>query len=229
MSNKDIDPVKRREVLKNTAIAGAASLGAVTSVGSVAADSDDKLAVLEAEGVVLSESQIDTLAASEDIEIPDEVRTGQTLLERLTDEGLLAEASLDVLPDFDASGDADGQVHHLGEPGEREVAFTTPTPRGRLQVTFDENSPPSAALFPRDGGSVIMYTAPDGENYERVETDIETTGSSNRLSTNNDCDGCGGCDCVSNWCVDGWKPKSKKNTCASCDNGECIITNICGC
>lgn len=229
MSEKDIDSINRRKVLQGTAMAGAVSLGAVALSGSATADSerDGKLATLEANGLLLSEADIDTLSTELDIDVTEEVRTGRALLERLKVDGLLAEASLDALPDFGAT-DTDGEIHDLSEQGSRSIAFTTSTERGRLQVTYSENSAPFAALSPENGDNVIIYTAPDGENYERIETDLEKSGSAEDPSTQ-DCGDCGGCNCVGDWCLDGARPRTQKEYCNTCSGQECITTNICGC
>ncbi|EMA34803.1 hypothetical protein [Halobiforma nitratireducens] len=206
-------------------------MGAVAATGSVAADADsgDKLARLEAAGLTLSERDIEAVSAELDIEVTEDVRTGQALLNQLESDGLLAEATLSVLPDFGATDDADGQIHDLAEGGSREVSFTTTTPRGRLQVTYSESSAPFAALFPEDGSNVLMYVHSDGDSYEQVETSIGTTDRDEQPPTTDDCDNCGGCDCVGDWCLDGAVPRTHKNTCATCDNAECIITTTCGC
>ncbi|NEU55616.1 hypothetical protein FXF75_02180 [Halorussus sp. MSC15.2] len=109
------------------------------------------------------------------------------------------------------------------------MSFTTSTPQGRLQVIFGEDSVPSAALFPEDSDRVVMYTAPDGKKYERSKLDITTSEGTDGVTATS-CDStCGGCDCVDNWCLDGAMPKSNKTACATCNDGECIINNSCGC
>lgn len=226
MSEKDINSIDRRSMMKKAATAGAVSLGAMVSTGNVSAKKGEKVAMLEAEGVLLTDSDMKRLSNT-GIEVSQDVRTGQTLLDQLAADGLLKTASLDELPVFNDRVNRDGKVHYLGDSGSKEIAFTMSTSKGRLQVTFGQHSIPSAILTPNDGGSPIAYSTTDGENYEQKELDI-TVSQDSDASTMAECS-CSGCDCMSNWCVDGYWPKSKKQTCASCLDGECVFTNKCGC
>lgn len=221
MPEKDINSINRRKVLQKAATASIVSLGVGSAVGSASAKQDDKLTRLKNEGVVLTQREISS--SQSDKQLPADVRTGKRLLSRLVADGLLERASLNTLPDPQSS---DGQVHRVNTDGQKEISFTTPTPKGRLQVIFGENSVPSAALFTEDKG-VVMYTAPDGRTYERSNPDL-TVPRSDDLTTAG-CNSCGGCDCVDNWCLDGAWPKSNKTACAVCRDSECIITNSCGC
>ncbi len=224
MSDKDMTSVNRRDVLQKAATASIAGLGVGAVSGNVASKEKGKLSRLKSEGVILTQRKV---SASSSEKLPSaETRTGKRLLSNLVADGLLQRATLDVLPDSES---ADGQIHRVRTDGSKEISFTTSTPQGRLQVIFGEDSVPSAALFPEDSDGVVMYTAPDGENYERSELDLTVSESSDDVTATS-CDStCGGCDCVDNWCVDGVVPKSNKTACATCNDGECVITNSCGC
>lgn len=225
MSGEDINSISRRKVMKKAATAGAVSLGAMASTSSVSAKKGKDIAMLEAEGVLLTDSDMSRLS-NEGVEVSQDVRTGRTLLNQLAEDGLLKNGSLGELPVFNDNANRDGNVHYLGDSDSREIAFTMSTPKGRLQVTFGQHSIPSAILTPKDGGSPIAYSTTDGVNYEQKELDI-TVSQDSDVSTE-ECS-CSGCDCMSNWCVDGAWPKSKKQTCANCLDGECVFTNNCGC
>jgi len=215
MSDQDIHGMSRREVLRKSTVATVAGIGSVSAVtGSVSADSIG-LPELRDEGVVLT---------SQDVDVPTDVRTGKRLLDELEANDLLEEASLAAVSDQQFN--EDGQIHHTATDGYKQIAFTKSIPEGRLQITFSENGLPSASLFPKDGGSIVMFTAPDGKSYQRYESDLEVAASDDGVSINS-CtdDNCDGCACEVDWCIIG----RHKYKCLTCDDGECIITSSCGC
>ncbi|MGQ3722217.1 hypothetical protein [Natrialba aegyptia] len=215
MSQDDITQTSRRALLRKSSVATVAGLGAVSATSASASATSFGLSELKAEGVVLE---------SRDVSVPTDVRSGKRLLRRLAADGLLEEASLDVLPN--QQFDENGQIHRTYTDGNKQIAFTTSTTRGRLQVSFGEEAIPSAALFPKDGGAVVLYTAPDGEEYRRFESDLTVSESDSEASADS-CSGdnCDGCACEEDWCFVG----RYKKKCNTCDDGECIITDSCGC
>jgi hypothetical protein len=180
------------------------------------------LPMLKSEGVVLTPDAFQQVNSDNSLPAR-KVREGQQLFKRLVADGLIQDASFRAFASYEQQDSDENKLYRIRKDGQLQIAFTTQTKKGRLQVTFSEKSIPSATLFPEDGGAVVRYTAADGESYDRFETDLVATSSDEDVSTL-ECT-CSGCSCQSDWCY--WD--TVKTVCLSCNNGDCIATNSCGC
>lgn len=236
-SNNDDSGLSRREVLRKSAVVGVAGLGmsgatfgsagaTTTSINQINKNID--LSTLNAEGVILTIDALDQNTALDQDAFPSEaMRTGQQLLKHLAADGLIEEASLNAFPNYEQSTVTTGSLFRVNNAGKNQIIFTTQTSEGRLQITYSENSLPSASLFPKDGGAVIMYTSADGANYRRFTSDLTASKDAGNVSTLA-CN-CSGCTCEGDWCLDGIQPKTKKWKCLECKNGSCVVLDSCGC
>lgn len=226
MNNKSLS---RRKVLKGIT---AASTGAVlaSSIPTAAASSQEpelvndqfvfdrsKLSVLRSKDALLptdsNESHInDRNGSSDRFDIPNEVKTGQRLLELLSDDGLIDQPSLEALPDTG---------YEIRYSSHTEIGFIVETERGEVQITFSKVSSPFAVH--RTDDKDIEYNYTKNHEYTRSNIGLQSTiSNSEGVGTMSSCDEC--------WCRTGFCPWCLELTrCVNYYNGRCWTTDKCCC
>lgn len=154
-----------------------------------------------------------------------------TLLEKLASDGLIDQASTDVLPIRKLDEGEDG-YYHIRVEDHKEVGFILQIPSGKLQVKFDEKIPPVAFLLSNDGTRPIKYIPRREGGYQSKTMSGPIASSSDQpVDTNaiaDDCEyWCGGCSCGFNPIICPSPLLAFHITCQNCWRGECIVTDNC--